>query len=61
MVVILADALITAPIEMRRRDELELPNQQLRDEIAERKKVEAELRREEAFPIEVQRLSCTRS
>jgi PAS domain S-box-containing protein len=40
---------------------LERANQQLRDEIAERKKIEAELRRKEAFLTEVQRLSRTRS
>jgi len=44
MVVILAAVLIRAPAEMRRRGEVERANQQLRDEIAERKKIEAELR-----------------
>ncbi len=40
---------------------LERANQQLRDEIGERKRIEAELRRKEAFLTEVQRLSRTRS
>jgi len=61
MVVILAAVLITAPAEMRRRGELERANQQLRDEIAERARVEAELRRKEEFLSEVQRLSRTAS
>src|SRR5258705_2283021 len=61
MVVILAAVLITAPAEMRRRGELERGNQQLRDEIAERTRVEAELRRKEEFLSEVQRLSRTAS
>jgi C4-dicarboxylate-specific signal transduction histidine kinase len=41
--------------------ELERAHQQLRDEIAERKRIEAELRRKEDFLTEVQRLSRTRS
>ncbi len=41
--------------------ELERTNQQLRDEIAERKKVEADLRRKEEFLTEVQRLSRSAS
>jgi C4-dicarboxylate-specific signal transduction histidine kinase len=41
--------------------ELERANRQLRDEIDERKKVEADLRRKEEFLTEVQRLSRTRS
>ena len=41
--------------------ELERVKQQLRDEIAERERVEEELRREEEFLTEVQRLSRTRS
>jgi PAS domain S-box-containing protein len=61
MVVILAAVLITAPAEMRRRGELERANQRLRDEIAERARVEAELRRKEEFLSEVQRLSRTAS
>src|SRR5258705_491314 len=61
MVVILAAVLITAPAEMRRRGELERANQQLREEIAERTRVEAELRRKEEFLSEVQRLSRTAS
>jgi signal transduction histidine kinase len=44
-----------------RNDELERAKDQLRDEIAERKRVEAELRRQEEFLTEVQRLSRTRS
>src|SRR4029453_6850129 len=60
MVIILAAALITAPIGTRRRAALERANVQLRDEIAERKKVEADLRRKEEFLSEVQRLSRTR-
>ena len=44
-----------------RSGEFERVNQQLGDEIAERKKIEAELRRKEAFLTEVQRLSRTRS
>jgi len=48
--------------EMRERNvELERANQQLQNEIDERKRVEAELRRKEAFLTEVQRLSRTRS
>src|SRR5262245_17736906 len=61
LIVILATVLITAPIEMRRRAALERANRQLRDEVAERKRVEAELRRREEFLTEVQRLSRTRS
>ena len=48
--------------EVRERNaELEQANQQLRDEIAERKKVEADLRRNELFLNEAQRLSHTAS
>ena len=61
MVVILAAVLITAPAEMRRRGKLERANRQLREEIAERTRVEAELRRKEEFLSEVQRLSRTAS
>src|SRR5262245_38923013 len=45
----------------QRNAELERANQQRRDEIAERRRVEEELRRREGFLTEVQRLSRTRS
>jgi hypothetical protein len=41
--------------------ELERTRQQLRDEIAERERLEVELRRRDEFLAEVQRLSRTRS
>ena len=44
-----------------RKAELERANQQLRDDVAELKNFEAELRRQEAFLAEVQRLTRTRS
>ena len=48
--------------ELRERDaELERAHQELRDEIAERKRLEGDLRRKEDFLTEVQRLSRTRS
>jgi C4-dicarboxylate-specific signal transduction histidine kinase len=47
--------------ELERDGELERVKQQLRGEIAERKRVEAELQRREDFLTEVQRLSRTRS